>query len=260
MISIDLRAVRAWRACLALLMLVAGGGCAATAPDDARESRWADEVAPQIVVGDAVWLSTPHRPRVLAIYAMPNGNSKGAVIVVHGAGVHPDWNLIGEIRSGLVERGFATLSVQMPVLAADAPRDAYAGLNPYAAERLDAALDWLREHGHARVAVLSHSMGASMVDAWMRKKPRVDAWVDVGMLVPFGDVPAVAVLDVVGERDFAEALARVPRPEALAHDGCSAAVTVAGADHFMNGAVPRLLGVVTPFLDRALGGQCGRPR
>ena len=103
---------------------------AAAVPDDARETRWAEEVVPQLVVGDAVWLSTPHRARVLAIYATPGVPAKGAVLVVHGAGVHPDWGLIGEIRSGLVERGFATLSVQMPVLASDAPRGEYASLEP----------------------------------------------------------------------------------------------------------------------------------
>ena len=192
MISIERSPAQALRACLALCALAAGSACAAVVPDDARESRWAQEVVPQLVVGDAVWLATPHRRRVLALYATPNGKAPGAVIVVHGAGVHPDWNLIGEIRSGLVDRGFATLSVQMPVLAADAPRDDYAALlKPYAVERLDAALDWLHQQGYAHVAVLSHSMGASMVNEWMRSKRDVDAWIAVGMLVPFARAPAL---------------------------------------------------------------------
>ena len=231
----------------------------AIVPDDARESRWADEVVPQLVVGDAVWLRTQHRDRVLALYARPAGEPKGAVIVVHGLGVHPDWSLIGDIRSALVDRGFATLSVQMPVLAADAPRDAYAALAPSAAERLDAALAWLRANGHPRVAVLSHSMGASMVNAWMASSPAVDAWVPVGMLVPFARAPRMPVLDVVGQNDYSESLQRVPAASALPADGCSRAVTIAGADHFMQGAVPRLVDAVAPFLARALSGDCKAP-
>jgi hypothetical protein len=229
---------------------------AGVVPDDARESRWADEVVPQVVVGDPVWLQTPHRARVLALYARPAGDAKGAVIVVHGLGVHPDWSLIGDIRSGLADRSFATLAVQMPVLAADAPREDYAALAPFAAERLDAALAWLHAHGHPRVAVLSHSMGATMANHWMTAAPAIDAWVPLGMLVPFARAPRVPVLDVVGENDYPEALARVPPAAALPADGCSRSVTIAGADHFMQKAVPRLLDAVTPFLDRALGGGC----
>jgi pimeloyl-ACP methyl ester carboxylesterase len=229
-------------------------------PDDARESRWAAEVVPQLVVGEAVWLSTAQRPRVLAIYAPPAGPAKGAVVVVHGSGMHPDWSLIGDLRSALTDRGFATLSVQMPVLAADAPRADYAALFPFAAERLDAAVAWLREHGHARVAVVSHSMGAAMVEAWLARTQHrsVDAWVAVGMLVGFAASPQrLPVLDLVAERDFPEVLALAPRRAAqLPRDACSRAVTLADTDHFLAGAVPRAVELIVPFLDKALAGGC----
>jgi dienelactone hydrolase len=243
-------------ACAVALQCLAAGALGAAVPDDARESRWADEVVPQIVVGDPVWLTTPHRSRVLAIHATPDAAAKGAVLVVHGLGVHPDWGLIGDIRSGLVDRGFATLSVQMPVLPADAPRERYAELAPYAAERLDAALAWLHAHGQTHVVVLSHSMGATMVNEWMAARPHIDAWVTVGMLVPYAARPSLPVLDVVGERDYPEALRRVPRPLMLPRDGCSAAVTIPAADHFMAGAVPRLLDRVSVFLDDVFAGKC----
>jgi len=246
-------------ACAVAFAVVAAATQAAIVPDDARESRWAEEVVPQIVVGDPVWLETPHRARVLAIHAAPRDAAKGAVIVIHGLGVHPDWGLIGEIRSGLVDRGFATLSVQMPVLAADAPREQYAALAPFAGERLDAALAWLRGQGYTQVAVLSHSMGATMANAWIAAHPRIDAWVPVGMLVPYAARPRLPVLDVVGERDYPEALRRAPRPLTLPRDGCSDAVTVPGADHFMSGAVPRLLDRVERFLDDAFAGKCRAP-
>ena len=89
------------------------------APDYAREKRWADEVTPGLVVGDAVYLQQKSGHKFLSIYtAVPQ--ARAAVITVHGLGVHPDWALIGALRSGLADHGYATLSVQMPVLAADA--------------------------------------------------------------------------------------------------------------------------------------------
>ena len=111
----------------------------AVVADTARETRWADEVVPQLVVGDAVWLATARHPRVLALYTEPAKATRNAVIVVHGLGVHPDWNLIGVLRAALADRGFATLSVQMPVLAADAQRDDYPPLFPDEQMRSDVA-------------------------------------------------------------------------------------------------------------------------
>ena len=63
---------------------------------------------------------------------MPSGAAAGGVVVVHGLGVHPDWGLIGGLRSGLADAGYVTLSVQMPVLAATATRDDYAPTLPEA--------------------------------------------------------------------------------------------------------------------------------
>ncbi len=233
---------------------------AAATPDYAREARWASEVVPQIVAGDAVWLAPPDRPRVLAIFTEPAGVPKGAVIVVHGLGVHPDWNLIGDLRTKLADRGYATLAVQMPVLAADAPRDAYRDLFDDAGTRITAALAWLRAKGFANVAIVSHSMGASMTDAFLARgdATAIVAWAPVGMLVAFTKPPRMPVLDVVAERDFPEALAAAKsRASALPRDACSKSVSIAGTDHYMDGATTPLAEAIRGFLDRVFAGTCG---
>ncbi|MEO9135399.1 MAG: DUF3530 family protein, partial [Casimicrobiaceae bacterium] len=139
-----------------LLVAYSTVAAAAVTPDAARERRWAEQVVPQLIVGDAVWLVTPHHPQVLALYTEPMSPTRNAVVIVHGLGVNPDWNLIGVLRMELAELGFATLSVQMPVLAADAPRTDYAAIFPDAGERLDAATEWLRARSYSRIAVVSH--------------------------------------------------------------------------------------------------------
>lgn len=241
----------------ALLAAAAG----AAVPDTARETRWAEQVVPQILVGDAVWLDTAHHPRVLALYTAPPAPTRHAVIVVHGLGVHPDWNLIGTLRTALAERGFATLSVQMPVLAAEAKREDYADLFPLAGERLAAAAAWLRGRGYQRIAIVSHSMGAAMANAWLARSPQpgVDAWVPIGMFVAFATKPRTPVLDVVAERDFPDALSQATtRTAQLAADGCSAPLVVAGTDHYFGDSAARLAAAITPFLVRALSGDCAR--
>ncbi len=251
------------RAGLALFAAAALSGAAAAVPDHAREDRWAQEVEPQIVVGDVAWLALPGRPRVLAIFTPAAGTTKGAVIVVHGLGVHPDWGLIGELRAKLADRGYATLSVQMPVLAADAPREAYRDLFDDAADRLAAAVAWLRAKGFGNAAFLSHSLGAAMTDAYLARPgtPAPAAWIAVGMPADFAAPPRAPVLDVVAERDLPEALAAsAARRARLPRDGCSAATSIAGTDHFMTGATTALADAAAAFLDRVYAGRCGAAR
>lgn len=92
---------------LALYVLV---GVAWAAPDYAREKRLADEVVPLIVVGDAVMLQTGAGRKFLGLLT-PAAMPRAALILVHGVGVHPDFGLVGELRAGLADRGYTTLSI-----------------------------------------------------------------------------------------------------------------------------------------------------
>jgi alpha/beta superfamily hydrolase len=251
-----------WRACArrglcaALLLACARQGFAA---DYAREERWAQEVVPAIVVGDAVYLATPTRPKVLAILAEPSGAAKRGVVIVHGLGVHPDWGLSGGVRTRLAEAGFITLSVQMPVLAADATRDDYTSTLPEASERIAAAIRYLRDRGVQKIAIVSHSYGATMVNAYLARPDAlaIDAWVPVGMFGAFLAKPKEPVLDVVAERDAREILADAKRrARDPLHDACSRSLTVAGTDHYFDNRQAELTSAIVAFLERAFGGAC----
>ncbi len=245
-------------AACAMAMLGMHAAAVDAAPDYAREQRWAAEIVPAIVVGEAVYLPTQSQPRVLALYTAV-AQPKGGVIVVHGVGVHPDWGLIGGLRAGLADAGFATLSVQMPVLAATAARDDYLALFPEAGERIAAGIAFLKRQGIQRVAIVSHSMGASMVSAYLARTEsvRIDGWVPVGMLVDFSVVPGEPVLDVVAEDDFREVRAAQPqRAQKLPRDACTKQIVIAGTDHYMASRQKELVAAIVPFLERALAGRC----
>lgn len=114
--------------------------------DYEREKRWADEIVPGIIIGDPVYLQTGNGRKFLNLYTEA-AKASAAVIVVHGRGIHPDWGLIGVLRTRLVDQGYTTLSVQMPVLAAEAAGNAYLPDFPEAGERLAAAVKFLQEKG-----------------------------------------------------------------------------------------------------------------
>jgi len=242
------------RALLMLLLWCAGAFSFAQtpAPDYAREKRWADEITPAILVGDAVYLAQTSGHKFLSIYA-PNTKARAGVIVVHGMGVHPDWNLINVLRSELAEQGYATLSVQMPALAADAKGEFYPALFPDAAERLHAAVDFLRDKGHRKVAIVSHSMGARMVNHFLANRGTADAWVAVGISTGVFQQPdalKIPVFDVYGEKDFPVVLQHAARrADAIRRNRGSGQMSVAGADHYFNGMERELVRHVKRFLD-----------
>ncbi|MEO8740504.1 MAG: DUF3530 family protein [Casimicrobiaceae bacterium] len=231
---------------------------AEAAPDYAREERWAEQIVPGIVVGDAVYLATPARARVLALYTAAD-HARGGVIVVHGAGVHPDWGLIGGLRSGLADAGFATLAVQMPVLAAGAPREEYAALQAESSERLAAAIAFLDSRAIKRIAIVAHSVGAGMVNAYLAspRAAHIDAFVAIGMWGGFAVAPREPVLDVIAESDFADVRATWPqRAATLPKDTCSKGVRIPGTDHYFENRQNELVAAIVPFLTVALGRNC----
>jgi pimeloyl-ACP methyl ester carboxylesterase len=237
----------------AIALLVSATCCAQ--PDYAREKRWADEITPGLVVGDAVYLTQKSGHKFLALYTeVPQ--ARAAVITVHGVGVHPEWALIGALRSGLADQGYATLSVQMPVLAANARREDYFALFPDAADRLRTAVAFLKAKGYRNIAIACHSVGARMCNVFLAGAPDngVDAWVSIGGVPAEFIEPSklrLPVLDIYGERDLPEVLQKAgARAATLRTLKGSAQVEVAGADHYFAGSEAELVRQVRLFLDR----------
>jgi pimeloyl-ACP methyl ester carboxylesterase len=223
--------------------------------DYAREKRWAEEIMPTILVGDTVRLALPSGREFLGIYASARPGS-AALVVVHGAGVHPDWGLINVLRSQLADQGYATLSIQMPVLASDASHDRYSAVYPEAAERIAAATRFLRAKGHSKVAIVSHSLGARMTNHFVEKglEP-IDAWVAIGISGVYTGAERfkAPVLDIYGERDFAAVRDNsVLRAQSLQRVRGSAQIEVPDADHFFAGYESVLVARVKLFLDQRL--------
>ena len=245
------------RSCLSVCLLLAASAAFAAA-DYAREKRWADQITPSIVVGDPVYLTQQNGHKFLGIYAEAD-NKRMGVVVVHGIGVNPDWGMIGTLRQGLPDQGYATLSIQMPVLAADARADAYAETFPEAVERLQLAVAWLADKGYKRIALVSHSMGSRMAYAYMKRNPvEVDAWVALGMsATPDGYPPAltysgirVPVLDLYGSADLPPVLAGAAlRRASLAANAAAKQIVIPQSNHFFADHETEMIKAVKDFLD-----------
>lgn len=232
---------------------------AAAASDYAREKKWADEILPGLMNGESVYLEAKGH-MFLGLHTVASaGESKarGALIVVHGLGVHPDWSLIGTLRSQLSEHGYTTLSIQMPILDVDAKAESYTGTLPEAAARLDAATTWLRHKGYKKVAIVAHSMGARMSHHYLAQhdKSPVDAWVAIGTPIAFGpkDRLTLPIFDLFGENDLPQVLDNAAkRAKVLAGNPRSRQLKTPHTDHFFTGKDAELVSYVQEFLDATL--------
>ena len=205
-----------WKVVCAALLLAPLLAQAQQQPSDyAREKRWAEQVVPTLVTGEAVWLEAPRTEKFLGIYTEARP-AKGAIILAHGLGVHPDYGVIGELRARLAEAGYTTLSVQMPILAAEAPVARYPVLFWEADARFAGAMTYLRRKHYDKIWLLSHSMGSRMANHYISAHPQVPlaGWISLsisnGDLGPFKKIK-FPVFDVYAENDLEAVLKGAPK-------------------------------------------------
>ena len=190
------------RLIIAAMLFASTAAAAQVRSDLAREKRWADQVLANLVVGDAVWLEA-RGARFLALHT-PAPKPRGAVLLAHGPGVHPDHGITGELRMHLADRGYTTLSLQMPVLGPDDEGGpAYRELFPEAAERFAAGMAFLRQRGAANVAIVSHAMGSGMAHEYLRRNggAPVSGWAALSFYGVFEQMP-FPVFDLYGRNDY----------------------------------------------------------
>jgi alpha/beta superfamily hydrolase len=234
-----------------LLMCLCGLACA---QDYQREKRWADQIMPGLMVGDAVWLEQKEGHKFLALYTEAK-DARGAAIVAHGRGWSPDYELYGILRSKLAEHGYTTLSIQLPILGGGAKIGDYLYTFPDADERFQLAADFLKGKGYKNIAIVSHSLGATMANHYLIKTDdkTVKAWVFIGIINGLEEMfrIKIPVLDVFGSKDWEiTQVGAYERKKQIMKIKGSDQVVVTDALHFFEGREEDLTKIVVDFLDQ----------
>jgi pimeloyl-ACP methyl ester carboxylesterase len=234
------------------------------ASDLEKEKRWADQVVDAILDGEAVWLNDG-KNNFLSIYTEAEEDKGRAVIVMHGTGIHPDWQqVVQPLRVGLTEDNWNTLSIQMPVLANEAEYSDYAPLYDEVAPRIDAAIKYLKDHGSKEIVLIGHSQGSAMTAYYLTtSKQQVSGFVAIGMAA-FADDPrmnsikslekiTVPVLDLYGDEDLENILASVKSRAAAAKKAGNNNYTQSKikGNHFFDGDEDVLVETVAEWLEKS---------
>jgi hypothetical protein len=231
-------------------------------PNFERESRLADEIVDGIMDGDAEWLTANNR-EFLSIFTEAD-DPQGAVIILHGRGFHPDWaDTINPLRVGLAEQGWATLSLQMPVLVKEAKYYDYVPLFPFSFPRINAGIEFLVANGYPKITLIAHSCGAHMAMAWLKQNGdnKLNAFIGLGlgatdykqpMIEPFAlNKLTVPTLDLYGENEYPAVIRMAPeRKLAIDEAGhpLSRQIVLSDADHYFTDKGEQLVVEISKWL------------
>ena len=245
----------------------ASQGVASTGSDLGKEQRWRAQIVDSLMDGDAVDLQAGD-VTFLGLYTAAEDDTGRGAVIVHGIGVHPNWpQVVYPLRTALPQHGWSTLSIQMPVLPNEATEADYAPLMDEVAPRLDAAIAFLKGHGSDKVAIIGHSLGATMAITYLAAHPNaVNAFIAIGTSTGASPVSkdnadrlsriGIPTLDLFGQNDLEPVIASAPvRAKAAAVNPDYRQVQVPGADHFFDGHEDELDGIVEDWLNETVPAQ-----
>jgi alpha/beta superfamily hydrolase len=222
-------------------------------PDYSKESRWASHVEDGLMDGDIVWLANNDH-EFMAIYTPSETDTKQTAIVIHGLGVHPDWpQVIQPLRVALTEKGFNTLSIQMPVLANGIGGDSYTPLFPNAERRFKVAIDYLEKQGLSANTIIAHSLGSKMSAYYLaNNKHPFKHFVGIGMgkgVSKYLSKINIPILDLYGDDDIPTVLSAVTQKQQASKYNSSYTQKMVVADHFFNDKEELLIDTVSAWLN-----------
>lgn len=232
---------------------------AVNAQDYPREKRWADQIVPGLVVGEAVWIAQKNGHKFLSLWTEAE-KPRGAIILAHGRGWNPDFELYGVLRVKLAEQGYSTLSIQLPILGGGAKIGDYIPTYPEAAERFHLAAEWLKARGFNNVSIVSHSLGATMANQYLinTADTYVKAWVFIGIINGLEEMfrIKIPVLDVYGGKDWeVTQVGAYERKRQILKIAGSRQVVVPDALHFFEQKEQELVEEIVGWLDDVFRNQ-----
>ncbi|GJM04084.1 MAG: hypothetical protein DHS20C09_00750 [marine bacterium B5-7] len=236
------------------------------------EKRTTEKLAKNVKGSEVLWLDAKGEDFLALYTSQTNETAHGAVILLHGMGGHADWpQTVSPIRTRLPEHGWATLSIQMPVIAPENQIEDYGRTLQQAENRIKAAVRILRERKFLNIVVIGHSFGAATTLAYLEKekKQKVVALVALGLqeypfVKPSIDIlgliekTKIPVLDIFGSRDFKNVINQAPDRRLAAKKGNNrqyAQLEIEGADHYFNQMEDVLIKRIRGWLNKAAPGM-----
>lgn len=240
----------------AVALLLSTAPSASWASDLQRESSYADIMQNSAPVGELIWLNAGTTKFIALQRQSTQAKSQGTVIVLHDMGDYPEQeHIAAQLRRELPEHNWSSLAIQLPLRETGASSEDYFALFPEAAQRIQAAVDFLQQQKTETIVLAGYGLGALMgLYAQTEKNFAIKAFVAVSLpvyqtdqkmaktldMLPLLKVP---LLDIYAAQDLPEVQTTARERRVAAKDNAEfRQMQIEGEDHgfqHQNGLVPK---------------------
>ena len=236
--------------------------------DFVYEQRLSDSVADSLVEGEAVWLKSGRHLFLSVFLEAETAHPKGGVLIL--TGIQDNADSVGPVRflrREFAARGWAAMSLQMPVRNPGFEIKSYLSLVDDSGDRVQVAMNYLAEKELDSVVLIGHDLGGWMAVDFLKKNPKsaAIALVLVGMPVYRDERylraqietlknTKIPVLDLYGSRDLESVVKTAGmRRSWMKKNKSFRQLEIAGADHEFRNDVSVLFKRIYGWLTRYAG-------
>ena len=223
----------------------------ADSSDDNWEKRISTGLMDKAEASDFFWLGSTDSSFIAIFNRHKGEEEKGAAIILHSVGGHADWpEVISPLRNMLPEFGWATLSIQLPLISPEKNIEEYGKTFEETGNRILLATRELRKRGFSKIVIIGHGFGALSTLVYLGKgnSENIDAFVAISLQNYVYIKPRINLLrlikkiktptlDLYGSLDFKEGIESAPDRRLASKksgDDLYMQIEIKGADHSFN--------------------------
>ena len=219
--------------------------------DDNWEKRISTGLMDKAEASDFFWLGSTDSSFIAIFNRHKGEEEKGAAIILHSVGGHADWpEVVSPLRNMLPKFGWATLSIQLPLISPEKNIEEYGKTFEETGNRILLATRELRKRGFSKIVIIGHGFGALSTLVYLGKgnSENIDAFVAISLQNYVYIKPRINLLrlikkiktptlDLYGSLDFKEGIESAPDRRLASKksgDDLYMQIEIKGADHSFN--------------------------
>ena len=134
--------------------------------------------------GEAIWLG--NEDTFLALYKENTWkDTQGAILLLHDLGANADWpQLMNPLRLAFPQKGWHTLSLQLPMVTPDEDKKSYLSLFDESVSRVKSGMEFLKQKNISNIVLVGHGIGAAIGLFFVNQNPQAPVTALVAISLP----------------------------------------------------------------------------